>query len=173
MNRLLTIIDVLSLLAALMAGISLAALVTLGGAEIVLRSFFSTSLSFVVELNGYLLAVAFLGGAAQAMREGGHIRVTMVPQTLPPRSAKLLDIACTVVGTALGGALFASMVMLAYGSYTYGSLSFYPSRTPLFIPQSLVAVMLLIFVLALAARLLRILSSQAVDVGSTTSIARH
>jgi TRAP-type C4-dicarboxylate transport system permease small subunit len=156
MQSLLKTADAISLVGAVIAGVALAALVLLGGAEIVLRSFFGTSLPFILEYNGYLLALAFLGGCGQAMREGGHIRVTMLPQTLPPRAARALDGVCTLVGLALASYLCMAMVRLAYGSYSYGTLSFYSTRTPLAYPQAAVAIMLAIFVLSLLARLVRL-----------------
>lgn len=161
MHAFLRLADALSRAGAVFAALSLVSLVILSGAEIVLRSFFSTSLSFVVEYNGYLLVVAFLGGCGQAMREGGHIRVTMILQAIPEKAARAVDIACTISGLFLSGYLCVAMAKLAYGSFQYGTLSFFASRTPLAYPQSMATLMLAIFVIAVAARLLRLLIGEA------------
>lgn len=161
MHLFLKISDGLSRFGALCAGICLAALVAMDGAEVILRTFFATSLSFVVEYNGYLLAAVLLGGCGQAIREGGHIRVAMLPQFLSARAARMLDVACNLVGIFLAGYLCVAMAMLAIGSFRYGTVSFYASSTPLAYPQTVVALMLAIFALSLVARLVRLLSGLA------------
>lgn len=158
MDIVLKISDGLSRFGAILAGIGLAALVLMDGAEVILRTFFSASLSFVVEYNGYLLAAVLLGGCGQAIREGGHIRVAMLPQVLGRRSARVLDIACNIVGIALAGYLCSALAMLAFGSFRYGTASFYASGTPLGYPQAAAAAMLGIFVISLLARLIRLLA---------------
>ncbi len=173
MKAFLRVADALALFGAVVAGFSLAALVVLSGAEVLLRSFFSKSLTFVVEYNGYLLALAFIGGCGQAMREGGHIRVTMLPQALPAGAARALDILCTIVGLGLAGYLCTSMALLAQGSFAYGTLSFYASRTPLAYPQAAVALLLAIFVVSLLARLVRLLTGEAPDRPVTAETGAH
>lgn len=173
MHAFLKFADMLSLVGAVVASLALAALVVMGGSEVLLRSFFSTSLSFVVEYNGYLLALTFLGGCGQAMREGGHIRVTMLLQSLPDRVAKGLDVACTIVGLFLAAYLFIAMGKLAYGSYQYGTLSFFTSRTPLVYPQAATALMLGIFVLSVAARLVRLLIGQPPEKAAAATGVTH
>ncbi|MBP2551458.1 TRAP-type C4-dicarboxylate transport system permease small subunit [Neorhizobium galegae] len=158
MHIFLKISDGLSRFGAIFAGISLAALVLMDGAEVLLRTFFSSSLSFVVEYNGYLLAAVLLGGCGQAIREGGHIRVAMLPQALGKGAARGLDIGCTIVGIALAGYLCSALAMLAVGSFRYGTVSFYASGTPLGYPQAATAAMLGIFVISLLARLIRLLA---------------
>ena len=149
--------DALAHVSAALAGLCLGLLVLLDGSEIVLRSFFATSLPFVVEYNGYLLAVVLLGGCAQALNEGAHIRVTMLPQALSAHAAKALDVGCTVAGIGLAFYLCAAVTILAYGSFQYGTVSFYGTATPLVYPQAAGALMLGIFVLSLIARLVRLL----------------
>lgn len=157
MRHFLKMIDLLSLAGAGIAVLSLAVLVIVGSLEIVLRNVFGISLQFVIEYNGYLLALTFLGGAGQAMREGGHIRVSMLMQALPRHLARYLDILCTLAGLAIAVCLAVAMSQLAYGSYRYETVSFYASQTPLFYPQAAVAAMLWIFNLSLVARLFRLI----------------
>ncbi|QKV19113.1 TRAP transporter small permease [Oricola thermophila] len=159
MTLFLKIADRLALAGAIIAGTCLCLLVVLDSAEIILRSFFSSSLSFVVEYNGYLLAMAFLGGTARTFREDGHIRVNMLIQQLPPPAARVLDIGCTIVGFGLSVYLCIAMCRLAYGSYAHDTLSFFPSRTPLAYPQAAVSVTLAILAVAVLARLVRLLAN--------------
>ncbi len=173
MRTFLKTADALSLFGAVIAGVALTALVLLGGAEVVLRSFFAISLPFVIEYNGYLLALAFLGGCGQAMREGGHIRVTMLLQALPARVARIVDVACTLAGLGLAIYLCVAMARLAYGSYAYGTLSFYATRTPLAYPQAAVALMLAIFALSILARLMRLIIGEAPERAATISGVAH
>lgn len=62
MKQLLRLIDLISLVGAVVAAILLLAMFTLGLSEIVLRSAFDISLSVVHEYSGYMLAAALFWG---------------------------------------------------------------------------------------------------------------
>ena len=128
--------------------------------EIVARSLFNYSLSFAWEYSAYAMGVAMFGGAAFALRTGGHIRVSLLAGRLPPQVAHWLDISCTVFGGALAGYIAIALGQLAWRSFIAGSTSPTVSATPLVIPQSTIAIGMGLLSLQFVARLLRLLSDR-------------
>jgi TRAP-type C4-dicarboxylate transport system permease small subunit len=141
----------------------LLALFALGLSEIVLRNVFAISLDFSIEYAGYFLVLTLFLGAGWTMREGGHIRVNLVGARLAPGPGRALDIACTVVGLLVCGFMAWSLLKFAFGTLARGTLSYFPSATPIAYPQLLIALGPCVLELALAARLIRLLTGRQAD----------
>ncbi len=139
----------------------LAALFALGFVEILSRKLLNYSIPFALEYSQYMLAILMFGGSAWALREGGHIRVTLLLQVLSPRMRRIVDFAATSFGFAISAFLAQAFVRFTIVTYQRGSLSYFPSETPLAWPQTAMAVGISLISLALAARLIRLLIGEA------------
>jgi TRAP-type C4-dicarboxylate transport system permease small subunit len=165
MKRYLAFVDGLCDLAGGLAAAMLALLFILGLVELALRSAVGISLSFAVEYSGYLLILSLFLGSGWTLRQGGHIRVSLVSERLAPGPRRLLDILATVIG--LGVAVFISFALLRFGwgTWTRGTVSYFSSATPLGYPQLALAAGPTILALAFTARLIRLLRREPADLG--------
>ena len=142
--------------AALVAGIAVLIL-----AEIFCRTALNVSLSFAWEYAAYFFAVSIFLGAAYTLRTGGHVRVLLLSQNLPPRLAHWLDVAATLAGTAVAGCLAWALAAFAWRSWATGSTSPIIDETPLVYPQAAMAFGAALLTLQLVARALRLLMAEA------------
>jgi len=109
------------------------------------------------ELAGYCVAASAFLGLAPTLNDGGHIRVRLVADHVPPAVGWWLEAFCLAVGTGL--AIFAAWyaVDLVVGSYRYGDVSPGLLAIPLWIPQTAMAAGLVIFAVSLIDNLLTLL----------------
>lgn len=159
-DRSLAIIDLLARLAAWLAGALLAGLFLIGLLEILARALFAASLGFALEYSGYLVAQVLLLGSAHAITTGGHIRITLVLERLPDRARASLDLAATLAGLLAAAALAAALIRYAVTTAQLGARSYFPTATPLWIPQGLFALGPCLLALALLARLVRLVRGE-------------
>ena len=149
-------IDRIALVAAIVSAALTLSIVVMILSEIIARSLFNVSVSFAWEYSAYAMGVAMFGGAAFALRTGGHIRVSLLASRLPARAAHWVDIVCTVAATALAGYLAIALGQLAWRSFEAGSTSPTVSATPLVIPQAAIALGAALLCLQFIARLIRL-----------------
>jgi len=98
---------------------------------------------------GYCMAAAGFLALAHTLKRGEHIRVTLILERLSPRPHHLLELWSLAAGTALA-ALFAYFsVRLAYQSWDFNDISTGNDATPLWIPQSTMAVGTTVLLIAL------------------------
>lgn len=163
MRVLLKTMDAICAAGAVFGAVSIAAIAVMLIAEVILTSFFNWSQPWVVEFSGYGLAAAMFAGAGWTMRRGGHIRVSILLQALPPRMFRLVDLACTL--SALAMAIYASraLVEMALRSAELGSVSTYLSQTPLVYPQTLLAASFVVLAVGLTARLIRLVTGEPAE----------
>lgn len=158
----LAAIDRITRLSAALGATCLALLFLLGLSEILARALFGASLEFALEVSGYLLALSFLLGGGWTMQTGRHIRISLLSAALPPPAAATLNLAATLIGLATATLLAVALGRYALTSLVLDSRSYFPSATPLWIPQSLLCLGMTVLALALLARLIRLLSGRAV-----------
>lgn len=149
-------IDRLSQAAAVLAAACLALLAIVILAEVVSVWAFNKSLEFSWEYGAFFMASAFFLGLGWTLAEGGHVRVGILAEHLPPGSARWLDMAATVVALIIAGFLTLSLIGLTWSSFVDGSRTFTATATPLVIPQAIITAGALILTLQLIARLLRL-----------------
>lgn len=94
---------------ALVAALTLLAMVVLTTADIVLRNVAGRGFAWANEVTEYALYVITLLTAPWLLRRGQHVRLDLVLMMLPPRVAWLVEIAADVVGLAV------SLVLVRYG----------------------------------------------------------
>jgi TRAP-type C4-dicarboxylate transport system permease small subunit len=108
-------------------------------ADVIGRRFFHVSSAITDEVGGYGLAVGGMWAMAWTLRSSGHVRIDVLLPRLPRR----LQAALGYVSIALM-AVFAGMVAiycwrLAIDSWVTGTRATSVVRTPLFVPQALMA----------------------------------
>ncbi len=101
------------------------------------------------DFTGFFLAAASFLALAGTLREGGHIRVTLLTGLLSRKVQRWFDLG--VIALVLGVTLFATWFSfkLVHESWSYNDLSSGIIAVPLWIPQSAIAVGLLILAIAL------------------------
>lgn len=153
MRRWHSLIDLTGRVSARLAAVLMYVLLAQILAEIVFSGVFRIELSFNYELSTYNLAAIATLGMSQALASNIHIRVTVVQRVLPRRLGWQLEIVATAASVVIAVYLAFSMAALAYRSWLSNVQSFYPSETPLAVPQTLLAIALGLFALSVVSRL--------------------
>jgi TRAP-type C4-dicarboxylate transport system permease small subunit len=166
LHRAIWAIEQATLAGGALAAILLACIAVLMLAEIFMRSFTSASLSFSWEYSAYFMATVFFLGAAYALRVGGHVRVALVLEMLPPPLDRVLELFSTLIGLLISSYAALAVSKLALISFERGTTSFTPTRTLLFVPQGLVALGLIMLSAQFVARLLRLAVRAPLDPGA-------
>lgn len=89
---------------------------------------------------GYTLAAGSFLALAAALRQGDHIRVTLLIQRVTGRPRWWIEIFCLSLATFLSGYFAFFAAKLVWGSYTYHDVSQNVDATPLWIPQLSMAI---------------------------------
>lgn len=165
MRPLLAVIDALCLFGAFVAAAAAALLAGMLILEVFTVNLISWSQPWSVEYGGYLLAATLFSGSGWTLRNGGHIRVSILTERLGDAARRWLDLACTTFALGVAGFMAWSSVIFAMRTFERGSVSFYPTATPLVFPQSLLAASLVILALGLVARLIRLVLNEAPETG--------
>jgi TRAP-type C4-dicarboxylate transport system permease small subunit len=165
MRSFLRLIDALNAAGAAVAALACGALAVMLIVEVISTSFLAWSQPWAVEYSGYLLCATLFAGTGWTLRQGGHIRVTLLTQALPPAGRRWADLLGTVFALGVASFMTWASVGNALRSLERGSVSYYPSRTPLVLPQSVLALGLALLVLALLARAIRLLMHEAPETG--------
>lgn len=101
------------------------------------------------EISGFLLVGASFLGLAYTFVHGGHIRVTLVIGQLPPRIRVFVELWCLTIGLALCLYLGWYTGILLADSIAFGQVSYGMVPVPLWIPQSVMLLGIVLFCLAL------------------------
>ncbi len=156
MRKILDFIDAISKWFAVAAAVLMASIAVMILGEIAARSLFNYSLSFAWEYSAFAMGVSMFFGLAYTLRTGGHIRVSLLAASMPPRAAHWVDVLCTIFGLGIAAFIASAVAQLAWRSYLSGSVSATISETPLFIPQAAIAFGGLLLSIQLLARLCRL-----------------
>jgi TRAP-type transport system small permease protein len=158
-NMMLSQIDRISKIAGLLSAVFMVLIVILINVEIVIRTFFNRSTYIADEYSSYFLVAVVLLGLAYAAKHNCHIRVEVIRTRLSKGSRRIVDIFC----------LAAAIILMLYGTYhaSYMAFDAYSmnitadsiSETPIFLPQLMIPLGLILFVLQLIATLIRRLSN--------------
>jgi TRAP-type C4-dicarboxylate transport system permease small subunit len=167
MRQVLRLIDGIAFAGAVAACIACFCLAVMLIFEVIVTSFFAWSQPWAVEFSGYLLLFVLFSGSGWALKQGAHIRVTALTDMLPATWMRPLDILCSLSALALTAYLSSALVEHAWRSYGFGSLSVFPSRSPLWVPQAALALSVIILSLSLFARIIRQLMKLPVETPTT------
>ena len=138
-----------------LVGFATIVLAAMTGFEVVARKLFAFSLQGVDEIGGYLLAIISAFGFTFALIHRSHTRIDLFLARFPARLHPILNVASVV--SLFGFAAFMAWRVLATLADTieYQSISTTPLQLPLWIPQGIWALELLLFAIVagvLAAR---------------------
>ncbi len=101
------------------------------------------------DFTGFFLAAASFFALAGTLREGGHIRVTLVIGLLPKSIRYILELWCVALALVITGYACWYMFALVMESWQYNDLSPGIIAVPLWLPQLSLAAGLLVLAIAL------------------------
>lgn len=114
---------------------------------------------------GFFLAGATFFALAYTLKHGAHIRVSLVVSRLPPRARRIAEIWCLTVAAALSASLTWSIGQLIRESIRFGDVSTGIVGVPLWIPQSVLFLGLVVLTVALIDELVATLRAGRTPVG--------
>ena len=141
------VVEPVARVAAIVCGYAVLLLSLAVSVEIVGRKLFSFSLQGTDDMGGYVLAIIAVIGASYTMAKRGHTRVDIFLVMLPTRWQRLLNVLAMVTMAAFAGfaAWRGSTVLLE--SIEFQSVASNPLQTPLWQPQLVWLVGLVLFAL--------------------------
>ena len=160
--------DKLSHFSAVLAACALLAISVLMLLEILTRSVWGFSLQISWEISSYLLASLFFLAAPYTLLTRGHIRVSLLLETLPRSWGAFLDFVGTVLGIGVSFMLAWVFSELTLRSLKHHSISATPLEVPLVYPQACVTIGAGLLFLQFVARLARILLDEPPDKAAPT-----
>lgn len=169
MRRVLSAIDGLSYLAAVLSALMMMVMMVMMLGEIGARMFRRT-LSFAWEYGAYLNGAVFFLAAAYTTHTGGHIRVEWAKR-LPRGVFRTIELVATLVACAVSALLTVSLVQYAYDSYAAWVRSDTITATPLVFPKGALAVGALLLTLQLIARLIRVAIGEPAEIADAPDSA--
>ena len=113
---------------------------------------FPSGIGVAWEYSAYLMGIAFLLGSGLALRAGMHVRVELLMNSAGRRYVRLYEIGSAAIGTAFCLFLAWSLIRFAHQSFSFDQRS-PESFTPLWIPQSALALGASILALQMLIRL--------------------
>ena len=125
-------------------------------AEVFFTSVVGWSQPWGVEWAAYLCAMTLFAGSGYALGQGAHIRVEIYATMLPKAWVRWVDFGCTLFAFGVTTVLAYGLIALAWKSYVLSSVSYFAMKTPMAIPQGLVAASVCILLVGLLARALRL-----------------
>lgn len=126
----------------------ISAQIILNGAGRIAPGLLPSTIPSYADFSGFMLAGATFLALAHTLRAGGHIRVNLVVARLPVRAQTIAEGFVLVFTTALVGYGAWFMVALVLESLHYNDVSTGIVPIPLWIPQSVAAFGLCLFLVA-------------------------
>ena len=148
------------------AVVGMMALVTF---EVLLRTFANRSTLVADEMAGYLLVAMTFLGLAPSLRGGAFIRIDTYRHRLRGGARRALDVALVAVALAYAITVDWYLWDLLAGTWRLGTTSIQVSRTPLWIPQAVMAVGGLLLILELLVEMVLVITAdEALPAGEST-----
>jgi TRAP-type C4-dicarboxylate transport system permease small subunit len=158
-------IDVLTAFGGGLASLSLILIFIFIFSEIISRNLLGASLAFSWDFAAYMMGACFMLGAGSALKGGSHVRVTAITEILSPRAGRLLDLGACVAGFIISAYFAYALSSMGWLSYARNSASSSVMRTPLWLPQALLAFGAIILSVQMIAQFLRLLRGEALSSG--------
>lgn len=115
--------------------------------EVISRNFFHFSIYIADEYSGYMLIGIVFLGSAFSFRNEGFIAIELFYNRMPTKIKSFMNIVVCGISLVYLFILFWNFQKFTFQSYKFNITSEYITRTPMFIPHSLMAIgaILLIF----------------------------
>jgi len=123
--------------------------------EVLIRKFFGISTQIAHDFAGYSLVALIFLGAAETLRVGKHLRVTILYDQFRPKPKSVVEKMGYIICIIFISLLFWASTTLVIGSYEKGSLTESVVQIPEFIPELLIPIGLFFLLLQLFAQLFR------------------
>jgi len=123
-----------------LAGTATLLMMALVTVEVLSRNLFNVSTLIADEMGSYLLVALTFLGLAPTLRDGGFIRVDVYRDRTRGGARTVLDTVILLLAAAYTALLAWYLWGLAANSYRLGTTSIQVARTPLWIPQSVMAI---------------------------------
>ena len=162
MKKLITAIEAISTAGGYISGLFMVLIVLLIVVEIVARTVFNASTLISDEYSAYFFVAVVMSGLAFSMKEGAHIRISIVRSRLSQQGQRILDLIVLLIALVLSCFALYYAVLMTYDVWDLGMTADSISETPIFIPQLVIPVGLLLFILQLASGFLRRLLSSPI-----------
>ena len=94
----------------------------------------------ITAYSGYAMAASSFFALAYTFRAGGHIRVALLRNRFGPTGQLVLELWCLALASLFSGFLAFYLVRMAWVSWVLGEKSEGGAATPLWIPQTAVAI---------------------------------
>lgn len=101
------------------------------------------------DFTGFFLAAASFLALAYTLREGGHIRVSLIVQNLPARYRHWVEVWCVAVSGAVTVYFTFYTSFLIHESFVYNDMSSGMVAVPIWIPQMAMLIGLVVLAIAL------------------------
>ena len=152
---LLSLSEVVPKLSLIVGGWSIAMAMTLVVLGVVGRGIFNLSLPFAIEFSEYLIPISCYWGAAYTLRESGHVNADVVIHRFPAKIREWFLLVGYIMGIPYLFVITVELFKVITASYRGGYLSMYPLQTPLWYPQLLVGIGLVLFDIQLIFEIIR------------------
>lgn len=136
MEKVTKIIDRISDIFALLAGLAMIIGVSLVLVEIVVRSVFDSTIYITQEFTAYFMVAITFFGLAYTLKEKGHIRLTFLFKLMKtPKQRAFLDIYASIIGLIIFGIITYATWDLFLTNALSGARSMTITKTYIAIPQ--------------------------------------
>ena len=166
--RVLAVVDGVGVAAGWVAAAFLVGLTLLMASEITVRALSNVipgipaTIPVAWEYSSWLMGNAFMFGAANTLRTGGHIRVGILPQALPPMALRVLELVATAIALYACIFLARSLGEFAWDAFRRGQTSA-ATGSAMWPPKAGIALGAAVLALQMAARLVRIVAGLRPD----------
>ncbi|MEZ5739448.1 MAG: TRAP transporter small permease [Burkholderiaceae bacterium] len=110
------------------------------GYDALMRYFFAAPTSWSLEINSFLVVYLAVMVAADVERRGEHIGITLLPDRLGRRGARVLGIIVSVVGVVFCAILTWRGAMMSYEAWSYEERVSSAFGTPIWLPYAMLPV---------------------------------
>ena len=154
MARAAEIVRVMSAVANKISGVAVLLMILLIITEVCLRKLFNLSTNICDEYTGYFQATVIFMTLAQCFGENRHINVDLILRRLSGPLRRWIGFVNNLIALAFVLLLLYAGWHLSWSSFVYGSTSYGPSNTPLFIPQAVMVIGLVVFAVQIGLNLI-------------------
>jgi len=142
----------ISLFCQVTGGALILALVIIVSAEVIGRSAFDHSFLVADEYSGYIAVMITFLGIPYAMDENALLRVDVFRQRIGRGARRYLDLFFHLAALSVSVVLTFQLARMAWRTFERGTFAATPARTPLWIPQSAMALGMVLLVLVILLR---------------------
>ena len=152
--RALALAKWLSIAGAILAAIVFLAMTLLTLSEVVLRTTAGRSTLIASEYSGYALSAMIYLSLGFTFSEGAHIRITFLNDAVPKTAHRWLEVILLTLATFVMSIASIAVWQMVVTTRQRGTVAYTPAETPLYIPQAIMLLGLIIFLWQLVANLL-------------------